>query len=126
MARDLEYLIRRISEFDTTNRPFPDAGETYIDAVDAKGGVTSFDMWGPRQDKDPFAFDLCHLFDTFTYCIRIVEKPEGDWLSHEKLNFMNRLGTATGVNLTQRRARVVLINALSSRIQALVAELKRT
>ncbi|MGV3532121.1 MAG: hypothetical protein ACO1QR_07100 [Chthoniobacteraceae bacterium] len=124
LARDLEYLLSRINEFRSSDRGL-DGGYTFVDAVDAAGTFSTFEVWSPDDTKWPLAADLCHLHWTFTDSMRRTTASDGDWKGHEKSNFMTRFSGASGIHLTQEKARVIAGEGLKQRVRNLVAELKR-
>ena len=124
LVEDIKYLLSRIAAFDSDAQGL-DGGFTFIDAIDANGRFSTFEIWSPREDEQPLAFDLCHLHWTFVDLIRLCESSEEAWKSHEKINFMTRFPGATGVNLTPEKAMALVRSALKGRLQSLVAELRR-
>ena len=124
LAKDIEYLLSRINEFRSTDRGL-DGGTTCVDAVDAAGTFSTFELWSPNDSKGPLAAELCHLHWTFVDCVRLTTASDEDWKSHEKTNFMTRFSGTSGIHLTQEKARVIAGEGLKKRLRNLVAELKR-
>lgn len=124
LAQNLNYLLSRIAAFDSGAKGL-DGDYTFFDAVDATGKLSTFEIWSPREDEQPFAFDLCNLHWTFVELVRLSEAPDETWRSHDKLNFMTRFPNVAGVNLTREKAKGIVREAFRTRLQSLITELKR-